>query len=105
MEECSLPKARPISCNVCPAFQRRHTSLFCTAESPNRFPALINTTFETALYQMVLHRPSEPAAVTGHLASAASTYPVIRLNQEFRLPEPQASPPSRSSNSLNSLPL
>jgi hypothetical protein len=30
-----LPNARPISCNDCPAFQRRHMSLFCTAESPN----------------------------------------------------------------------
>src|SRR5260370_732395 len=43
MEECSLPKARPISCNVCPDFQRRHTSLFCSAESPNRFPCFINS--------------------------------------------------------------
>jgi len=34
MDECSLPKARPISCNGLPAFQRRHTSLFCAAESP-----------------------------------------------------------------------
>ena len=39
---------KTISCNVCPAFQRRHTSLFCAAESPNRFPALINTTFENS---------------------------------------------------------
>src|SRR5580693_5381100 len=67
MEECSFPKARPISCNVCPSFQRRHTSLFCSAESPNRLPCFINTTFETALYQMVLHRPSEPAALIRHL--------------------------------------
>jgi transposase len=29
------------------AFQRRHTSLFCAAESPNRFPWIINTTFES----------------------------------------------------------
>src|SRR5208282_369739 len=50
MEECSLPKARPISCSVCPAFQRRHTSIFCSAESPNRFPGFINTTFKKQLY-------------------------------------------------------
>src|SRR3981081_3965353 len=62
MEECSLPKARPISCSVCPAFQRRHTSSFCSAENPNLPPCFINTTFEKALYQMVLHRPFEPAA-------------------------------------------
>jgi MFS family permease len=42
-----LAKARPISCNVCPAFQRRHTSIFCSAESPNRFPGFMNTTFES----------------------------------------------------------
>src|SRR5271154_3738251 len=50
MEECSLPKARPISCRVWPAFQRRHTSIFCSAESPNRFPGSINTTFKKQLY-------------------------------------------------------
>ncbi len=37
-----------ISCNDCPAFQRRHMSLFCTAESPNRFPWVINTTFKNS---------------------------------------------------------
>src|SRR5882724_7658852 len=31
-----------------PAFQRRHRSLFCAAESPNRFPWVINTTFESS---------------------------------------------------------
>src|SRR5271170_3987611 len=50
MEECSLPKARPISCSVWPAFQRRHTSIFCSAESPNRFPGFITTTFKKQLY-------------------------------------------------------
>src|SRR5208283_4391812 len=44
MDECSLPKARPILCNESPAFQRHHMSLFCAAESPNRFPRVINTT-------------------------------------------------------------
>src|SRR6266850_1617277 len=45
MDVCGLPKARPISCNDCPAFQRRHTSVLCAAESPTRFPRVINTTF------------------------------------------------------------
>jgi hypothetical protein len=48
MDECSLPKARPISYNVCPAFQRGHTSSFCSAENPNRLPCFINTTFENS---------------------------------------------------------
>ena len=34
--------------SVCPAFQRRHTSSFCSAESPKRFPGFINTTFESS---------------------------------------------------------
>src|ERR1700675_143135 len=75
MEECSLPKARPISCNVCPAFQRHHTSLFCAAESPNRFSALINTTFENSFIQMVLHRPSEPARLTRYQDKILQTTP------------------------------
>jgi hypothetical protein len=50
MDECSLPKACPILCNESPAFQRRHTSLFCAAESPNRFPWIINTTFSEKIY-------------------------------------------------------
>src|SRR6266852_5223780 len=49
MEECSLPKARPLSCNDCPAVQRRHMSPFCAAESPNRLPWIINTTFENSV--------------------------------------------------------
>src|SRR5713101_6253812 len=50
MDVCGLPKARPISCNDCPAFQRRHTSVLCAAESPTRFPWLINTTFEEKIH-------------------------------------------------------
>src|SRR6266571_6497990 len=50
MDECSLPKARPILCNESPAFQRHHMSLFCAAESPNRFPWVINTTFGEKTY-------------------------------------------------------
>jgi CheY-like chemotaxis protein len=47
---CGLPKARPIICNDCPAFQRHHTSVSCAAESPARFPWVINTTFEEKIY-------------------------------------------------------
>src|SRR5260370_22115013 len=60
MEECSLPKARPISCNDCPAFQRRHMSPFCAAESPNRFPWIINTTFENSVIPDGVYDPREP---------------------------------------------
>src|SRR3981189_2489842 len=45
MEPLSLPKARPISCNDSPAFQRRHMSVLCSPESLSRFPCVINTTF------------------------------------------------------------
>ena len=81
MEECSLPKARPISCNDSPACQRRHTSPFCTAESPNRFRWIINTTFGEKIYiKMVLQRPVELAAVTGEVGTRTnmSGYPCIR---------------------------
>jgi hypothetical protein len=58
----SLPRARPISCNDSPAFQRRQMSVFCAAESPYRLPDLTNTTSKNKyLYQMVLHRPVELA--------------------------------------------
>jgi hypothetical protein len=40
-----LPKARPISCNDSPAFQRLHMSARCSAESLFRFPRARNTTF------------------------------------------------------------
>ena len=46
---CLLPNARPISCNDCPAFQRRHISALCAAESPP-FPCAINTTFREKIY-------------------------------------------------------
>jgi hypothetical protein len=44
IEPWPLPKARPISCNDSPAFQRRHMSVRCSAESLSRFPCAINTT-------------------------------------------------------------
>jgi hypothetical protein len=41
-------------------------SLFSIAESPNRFPGLIQHHLSKAdLYQMVLHRPVEITALTG----------------------------------------
>jgi hypothetical protein len=45
-----LPKARPISCNDSPAFQRRHMSVLCSAESLSRFPCVINTTFREMIH-------------------------------------------------------
>jgi hypothetical protein len=50
MEPWSLPKARPISCNDPPAFQRRHMSVLCSAESLSRFPCVINTTFRKMIH-------------------------------------------------------
>src|SRR5215475_5490990 len=43
IELCGLPYARPISCSVCPAFQRLQTSRFSIEESPNRIPDLMPT--------------------------------------------------------------
>src|ERR1700688_3151533 len=45
-----LPKARPISCNDCPAFQRPHMSIRWFAESFTRFLNIINTTFREKIY-------------------------------------------------------
>src|ERR1019366_7322216 len=45
-----LPKARPISCNDCPAFQRLHMSVLCIAESLTRLCCVINTTFSEKIY-------------------------------------------------------
>ena len=39
------PENGPIACNDSPAFQRRHTSPLCIAESRIRFFGIINTTF------------------------------------------------------------
>src|ERR1700675_1653924 len=67
METWSLPKARPISCNDCPAFQRPHMSIRWFAESFTRFLCATNTTFQRKdLYQMVLHRPVELAGILGN---------------------------------------
>src|ERR1700737_4012478 len=50
METWSLPKARPISCNDCPAFQRLHMSTRWFAESFTRLRSVINTTFREKIY-------------------------------------------------------
>src|ERR1700738_4276614 len=50
MDTWSLPKARPISCNDCPAFQRDHMSLRWFAESFTRLACVINTTFREKIY-------------------------------------------------------
>lgn len=42
-----------------------NVSEFLHRRKPKRFPGFVNTTLETALYQMVLHRALEPAIVTG----------------------------------------
>src|SRR6266566_7905175 len=64
MEPWPFPKARPISCNDSPAFQRRHMSVLCSAESLSRLPCAINTTFRKMIH-MVLHRPVETARLFG----------------------------------------
>src|SRR4029077_14293591 len=64
MELGVLSKTRPISCSDSPAFQRLQTSRFSIAESPNRFPGLIQHHLSGAdLHQMVLHRPIECTAL------------------------------------------
>src|ERR1700682_6205497 len=50
MDTWSLPKARPISCNDCPAFQRLHMSTRWFAESLTRLACVINTTFREKIY-------------------------------------------------------
>ena len=66
MTTWSLPSARPIACNDCPAFQRLHISARCVAESFHRLACVMNTTFRKKdLYQVVLHRPVEPARLSG----------------------------------------
>src|SRR6267154_1524424 len=50
METWSLPKARPISCNDCPAFQRLHMSVRWFAESFTRLTCVMNTTFREKIY-------------------------------------------------------
>src|ERR1700722_8629861 len=71
MQLCSLPKARPISCCDCPAFQRFQTSRFSIAESPNRFPGLMSTPPpEKRFTSVVLHRPIECTTVIGQVDAA-----------------------------------
>ena len=72
MTTWSLPSARPIACNDCPAFQRLHISARCVAESFHRLACVINTTFRKKdLYQVVLHRPVEPAPLLDFITTSA----------------------------------
>src|SRR5882762_1242803 len=50
MDAWSLTKARPISCNDCPTFQRHHMSIRWFAESFTLLLNLINTTFREKIY-------------------------------------------------------
>src|SRR5712672_24569 len=50
MDTWSLPKARPISCNDCAAFQPHHMSIRWFAESFTLLLNLINTTFREKIY-------------------------------------------------------
>src|SRR6202020_2717778 len=50
IEPWPLPKARPISCNDSPPFQRRHMSILCSVESLSRFPCAINTTLRKCIH-------------------------------------------------------
>src|SRR5271170_7543521 len=52
MEEGVRPYARPISCNDCPAFQRRQMSVRCAADTSARFPCVINTTLDENLFSV-----------------------------------------------------
>src|SRR3984885_12348895 len=63
IEPWSLPKARPISSNDSPGFQRRQISVFYAEERPYRLPTLIKTFKTNHLCQMVLHPPVELAPV------------------------------------------
>src|SRR5260370_12693062 len=51
-----------------------------------QFPRVINTTFKPALYQMVLHRPVEPAAQSGNLPGAHMRFVVRPCGNRNRMP-------------------
>src|ERR1700688_4443776 len=86
MQTWSLLKARPISCNDSPAFQRRHISIRWFAESFTRLLTVINTTFSEKIYsrwccidRLSWHVLSETGffATLGHLS--------IRLSIQKRM--------------------
>jgi hypothetical protein len=79
---CGLPKARPISCNDWPSFQRRQISDLSVRESLDRFPSLINTILKQHVYQMVLHRPIECTALIGHLLELGAGF--LRQTRQIR---------------------
>ena len=83
MTTWSLPSARPIACNDCPAFQRLHISARCVAESFHRLACVMNTTFRKKdLYQVVLHRPVEPA-VQNRISVMPSEWCCARFRERF----------------------
>jgi hypothetical protein len=62
MEPWSLPKARPVSCNDSPAFQRRHMSVPLLCRKP--VPLSLSNKhhlYKNDSYQMVFQRPVETA--------------------------------------------
>ena len=72
----SLPRARPISCNDCPAFQRLQRSALCAAESFHRLACIMNTTFREKIYtrwccidRLNRHGFSESRSVKGEFPS------------------------------------
>src|SRR3989442_9254416 len=86
MELCGLPKARPIVCNDCPAFQRHHRSACCTAESLTRFPWAINTTFEEQIYtRWCCIDPLNAPYPVGHSVSTGVLRDVCRDNRRKAL--------------------
>lgn len=61
-----MPKARPMSCNNSPAFQRRHRSVLCSAEACPVFVGSSTPPFKNDSYQMASHRPVETARFFGN---------------------------------------
>src|SRR5579862_8082896 len=57
----SLPSTRPIAFNDSPAFQRFHISARCAKDNFHRLCMTKHHLLGKDLYQVVLHRPVEPA--------------------------------------------
>src|ERR1700687_409343 len=50
MDVCGLSNTRPISCSDCPDFHRFHISVFCAAESLERFLRVIDTILKLKIF-------------------------------------------------------
>src|ERR1700693_6147506 len=86
MELCGLPKARPITCSDCPAFQRLHSSVLCAAESATRFPWVIHTTFEQKFYiRWCCIDPLRPPDLPGLIAHVAWTLSSMSFLQQVHV--------------------